>query len=316
MKTFLNKIAILAVLVFSAGCSDTETYVDEVFETTTRGTVLKTVENETNLEFNVGVENKVTIAAEVIDQRGQDFEKVNVYMSFIDNNEEDGDESRDEMLFDSIKSEDFDRSGEYPKLDFSFTEVDVNNFFNLTENDYTGGDRFDVRLELVMNDGRVFSIDNLNNVVSGGAFYRSPFQYKINVTCFVPEDYFVGDYLMQRTSSQESPFGDSFTTEGQIVNITRDGADRVFEFTYFPGSFDFNQKMTLSLICNEIFVNGSAASGALGCGDGSIGQSNTETPTIYDIENDDEIIIEILDFEPDAGCGTGSYPVTLKFTKQ
>jgi hypothetical protein len=316
MKTLLSKISIVAALAFVVGCSDTDRPIDTLNEGTTRGTVLKTVEDETSLEFNVGVSNLVTIAAEVIDQRGQDFEKVDVFMSFIDNNPEDGDESRDEALFTTINQGDFDTSGEFPKFNFQFTEVDINNLFDLTEDDYTGGDRFNVRLELVMNDGRIFTSTNANNVVTGGPFFRSPFQYNINVTCFIPEDYFVGDYLMERISDQESPFGDSFTQEGEVVNITRNGADRAFEFNYFPGAFDFNQVMTLSLICNEIFVSGTAGSGTLGCGDGSIGQGTPETPSTYNIVNDDEIIIEILDFAPDGGCGTGSYPVTLRFTKQ
>jgi len=316
MKALLNKISLFLVLALIVGCSDTDRPIDALNEGTTRGTVLKTVEDETSLEFNVGVENLVTIAAEVIDQRGQDFEKVDVFVSFFDNNPEDGDESRDEVLITTLNPGDFDTSGEFPKLNLEFTEVDFNTALDLTGDDYTGGDRFNIRLELVMTDGRIFTSTNANNVVTGGPFFRSPFQYNINVTCFIPEDYFVGDYLMERISDQESPFGDSFTEEGQVVTITRNGADRNFEFVYFPGAFDFGQVMTLSLICNEIFVSGGAASGTLGCGGGSIGQSTPEVPSAYDIENDTEIIIEILDFEPDGGCGTGGYPVTLRFTKQ
>ncbi|WP_019039480.1 hypothetical protein [Psychroflexus tropicus] len=316
MKTLISKICLLVLIAVVIGCDDNERPIDTFFDNTTRGTVLRTIDDQTSLEFNVGVENLVTIGAEVIDQRGQDFEKVDVFLSFIDNNPEDGDNSKDEVLAVSIPKADFDQSGEYPVLDLNFNTEDINSTLGLTSEDYTGGDRFDVRLALVMNDGRVFSSNNVNNVVSGGAFFRSPFLYAINVTCFVPQDYFVGEYLMERISDQESPFGDSFTQEGEVVTITRNGADRVFEFTYFPGGFDFNQQMVLSLICNEIFVNGGAVSGTLGCGDGSIGQGTPEVPSTYDLENDTEIIIDILDFEPDAGCGTGSYPVTLRFTKQ
>jgi|AntRauTorckE5430_2_1112549.scaffolds.fasta_scaffold03409_2 hypothetical protein len=321
MKALLSKISLFLILVLIIGCSDTDKPIDALGEGTTRGTVLKTVEDETSLEFNVGVANLVTIAAEVIDQRGQDFEKVDVFVSFVDNNfdendPENADGSKEEVLFGSLNSEDFDTSGEYPKLNFEFTEVDLNNTLGITGDDYTGGDRFNVRLELVMTDGRIFTSTNANNVVTGGPFFRSPFQYDVNVTCFIPDDYLVGEYLMERISDQESPFGDSITQEGEVVTITKNGADRSFEFVYFPGAFDFGQIMTLSLICNEIFISSSAVGGTLGCGDGSIGQSTPDIPSTYDIENDTELIVEILDFEPDAGCGTGSYPVTLRFTKQ
>ncbi|MBZ9651509.1 hypothetical protein [Psychroflexus montanilacus] len=320
MKTLLSKISLVAALAFMVGCSDTDRPIDELFDGTTRGTVLKTVESETSLEFNVGVENLVTIAAEVIDQRGQDFEKVDVFMSFRDNNPEDGDESRDEALFTTINPGDFDNSGEYPKLNLQFTEVDVNNFFDLTEEDYTGGDRFNVRLELVMNDGRVFTSTNANNVVTGGPFFRSPFQYNINVTCFIPEDYFVGEYTVEQISEQQNPFfggnGPAFDSEPQTVNIERSGAQRIFTYNYFPESFASEITITLDLICGEIFVQGTGSGLACAAGAPAIGQSSPEVPSTFDLENDQEILLDLLDFEPDGDCGTGGYLVNLRFTKQ
>ena len=61
---------------------------------------------------------------------------------------------------------------------------------------------------------------------------------------------------------------------------------------------------------------GTAISGTLGCGDGSIGQSTPETPSTYNLADDSVLEISFEDFNPDAGCGTGSYPVTLRYTKQ
>jgi len=315
MKALLNKISLFLVLALIVGCSDTDRPIDALNEGTTRGTVLKTVADETSLEFNTGAENLVTIAAEVIDQRGQDFEKVDVFISFFDNNPEDGDETRDEVFFTTINPGDFDNSGEYPKLNLEFTEVDLNNLFDLTGDDYTGGDRFNVRLELVMTDGRIFTSTNANNVVTGGPFFRSPFQYNILVTCFIPEDYFVGDYLVERISDQESPFGDSFSKEGQVVNITRNGAQRIFTYNYFPGTFNSEITITLDLICGEVFVTGTGS--GLACAPGpAIGQSTPEVPSTYNTENDIEILLDLIDFDPDGGCGTGGYLVILKFTKQ
>ncbi|SDG41917.1 hypothetical protein [Psychroflexus sediminis] len=186
MKTLLNKISLITILAFIIGCSDTEKTIDEVFEGTTRGTVLKTIDEQTSLEFNVGGESLVTVAAEVIDQRGQDVDRIDVYMSFFDNQTNINDpinNSIPEELYTSVPASELDNSGEYPVFDFRFTGDEFNSFFGLTADDYTGGDRINVRLELVMNDGRVFTSTNVNNVVSGGAFYRSPFQYNVNFVC-------------------------------------------------------------------------------------------------------------------------------------
>jgi len=320
MKALLNKISLFLVLALIVGCSDTDRPIDALNEGTTRGTVLKTVEDETSLEFNVGVENLVTIAAEVIDQRGQDFEKVDVFVSFFDNNPEDGDESRDEVLITTLNPGDFDTSGEFPKLNLEFTEVDFNTALDLTGDDYTGGDRFNIRLELVMTDGRIFTSTNANNVVTGGPFFRSPFQYNINVTCFIPEDYFVGEYTVEQISEGQNPFaggnGPAFSDVEQTVTVERNGAQRIFTYLYFPESFASEITITLDLICGEVFVTGTGSGLACAAGAPAIGQSTPEVPSTYSVENDTEILLDLIDFEPDGDCGTGGYPVTLRFTKQ
>lgn len=227
MKTFLSKIAILAALTFIVGCSDTETFVDEVFDNTTRGTVLKTVENSANLEFVVGGESLVTFGVEVIDQRDQDFDRIDIYMSFFDNQTESDDpdnNSKDEELLRSFPKGSLNMNGEYPVLNFELTLQEVEDFFNLTDDDYTGGDRINLRLELIMNDGRVFTSTNLNNVVSGGAFYRSPFQYNVNFVC--PAD--VPSFGTWTVDMQDS-WGDGWN--GGTLLVTLDGdTEIVLEF--------------------------------------------------------------------------------------
>lgn len=316
MKTLLSKISLVAALAFMVGCSDTDRPIDELFDGTTRGTVLKTVESETSLEFNVGVENLVTIAAEVIDQRGQDFEKVDVFMSFRDNNPEDGDESRDEALFTTINPGDFDNSGEYPKLNLQFTEVDINNFFDLTEEDYTGGDRFNVRLELVMNDGRVFTSTNANNVVTGGPFFRSPFQYNITVTCPVGELY-TGGYTIESVS--QGVLGIPVFAEGEEVNIEvgETGTTRTFDVVHIPGAGVGQpaQPFTFELVCGNIIIRDNQPTGLACAGsatefgpapDGSVGS--------YDLIDDSEITLIFTDNQIDS-CGEGARVVTATLTK-
>ena len=174
--------------------------------------------------------------------------------------------------------------------------------------------------ELVMNDGRMFATTNDNIIVTGGPFYRSPFQYNTNVTCFIPEDYFVGEYTVEQISKQQNAFADgsgpAFSEAEQIVTVERNGTQRIFTYTYFPESFASEITITLDLICDEVFVTGTGSNLSCEAGAPFIGQSTPEIPSTYSVENDIEILLDLIDFEPDGGCGTGGYPVTLRFTKQ
>jgi hypothetical protein len=218
MKTFLKNIALLTSVVFIIGCSDNERFVDEVFDATTRGTVMKTISQDLN--FQVGQESILSVSAEVIDQRGQDFESIDVFLRYTDNREDDdpNNVSRDEELFTTFAKSDLDLSGEYPVINFSFTSTEFNDFFNLEEEQYDQGGRIRIRFALVMSDGRVFSSDNLNNVVSGGAFYRSPFEYSFNMICLpdVPQP---GTWTVDLQDS----FGDGWN--GAEVVVTIDGVE-------------------------------------------------------------------------------------------
>jgi hypothetical protein len=174
--------------------------------------------------------------------------------------------------------------------------------------------------ELVMNEGRMFATTNDDIIVTDGPFFRSPFQDNTNVTCFIPEDYFVGEYTVGQISKQQNAFagsaGPAFSEAEQTVTVERNGTQRIFTYTYFPESFASEITITLDLICGEVFVTGTGSNLSCDTNISFIGQSTPEVPSTYSVENDIEILLDLIDFEPDGGCGTGGYPVTLKFTKQ
>ncbi len=220
MKTFLKNIALLTSLVVLLGCQDTERFVDEVFDGTTRGTVLKTISQDLN--FQVGEPSTLSVSVEVIDQRGQDFESIDVFLRYTDNRDEDDPDnvSRAEELFTSFAKSELDNSGEYPILNFSFTNAEFNDFFGLEEEQYDQGGRIRIRLGLNMSDGRVFSSNNLNNVVSGGAFYRSPFEYSFNMIC-APDIPQSGTWTVEMQDS----FGDGWNGGELVVDV--DGVETI-----------------------------------------------------------------------------------------
>ena len=66
----------------------------------------------------------------------------------------------------------------------------------MTKADITGGDFFEFRLVLYTNDGRRFSNDNSSSDILSGAFYNSPFFYRLPVVC--PSE-LAGEYNLSTT---------------------------------------------------------------------------------------------------------------------
>jgi hypothetical protein len=237
MKRLINKVGFVSIILLLIGCSEADISTEELQDATTRGTVLKTL--ETNLKFQIGEENLISISAEVIDQRGQDVEKIDVFISFSDTSTEDEDPnniSKDEALFKSVPASDFDTNNEYPIFNFAFTGTEFDEFFNFTEVDYAGGGRINIRLELVMNDGRVFTSDNVSGIVSGGAFYLSPFQYDLNLLC-EPANPADGVWNVELQDS----YGDGWNGAELIISL--DGEET--SFTIEEGSSQSNTIVVL-----------------------------------------------------------------------
>jgi hypothetical protein len=319
MKNIFFKSTLFSLAFLLFACSDTEKVIDEVFDNTTQGGILRTLESSTDLPIGL-TDTGVELLLEVQDAEDGDLSDfIEVYASFrhITGG---GANDRDEVLLKTVPNSEWIYGERLPRAIVATTLPELQAALNLGDDDFTGGDRFIIRVELVFKDGRRWSDYNASATVLGNLFFASPFVYNANVICPVPEEWFVGSYLMEKTSPEEDPFfpdfGQAFTTEGQVVNITANGTQRNFEFSYFPNSFAFGQNMNFTFLCGTVEVLGTAAAGTLGCGTGSIGQSTAIPPSTYDLSSDDVVIINLLDFEPDGGCNTGNYPVTLRFTKQ
>jgi len=314
----------LLVLVLFINC-DGDDNITSTFDAATNGGFLRTIELISN-EIPIGEsEAQFAVEVEAFDsQNGNLLQSVDVLLTFSDNTPEDGDSSAgifEEVLFTTIGADAFVRGGEdnLPRTVISVTLAEMLSTFNLEEDAIFGGDAVETRLVLNLTDGSSFSASNSDADITG----LSPFTYTSNVVCPIPDDYFLGEYLMERISTEEDPFfpsfGPAFDTE--LVTVTGSGSARSFAFTYFPdpaAGFSSPYIMSLVLSCDNFLVMGTIApdNGTLGCGDGSIGQSTPDIPTTYDLDNDDVLEIGFNDFDPDAGCGTGGYPVLLRLTRQ
>ena len=178
-------IAGIAVLLLAA-CDEGDKIVDGIFETETRGAVLRTV-NVISNEIPIGsADSTFAVELEVQDQEnGSLVQSVEAWLSFVDNSiAEDGtDLSTDEVLAETLDASTF-TIGEFglPRFTYSITLPDIVSVLPISDSDVDGSDQFAIRFELVLVDGRRFSqADNNGNIT--GSFFNSPFLYTALVTC-------------------------------------------------------------------------------------------------------------------------------------
>lgn len=204
---------------------------------------------------------------------------------------------------------------------FSFTQEVV-----IPAGEYTGVftvEGFSVEELTTDNELLVFSIAS----TSDGSDLNGNLQQleiQMRLICPVPDDFFTGTYTMEQISTQENPFfanfGRSLGTQTVEVAVDEDvSTQRVMQISYFPGSFDSPYQLEIDLSCGEFVPRGFITTGALGCSGGasSIGITAPDVLSNFVIEEgDDVLIVDVLDFGEDGGCGTTPYVATLQFTKQ
>lgn len=185
MKNKIFNISKIAVLLLFLGCSDSDNSIDGILDETTSGGVLRTIELISS-EIALGDQNaSFSVILEAQDNKNGDLlEKVEVYASFKDNTDDNTDYSAEEtFLYDIMPSEFSTGPVGLPRTTVNITLPQLLVALNIQDGQFNGGDQFEVRFKYVMTDGRVFSWENSSSNVLGGAFYRSPFRYSINVTC-------------------------------------------------------------------------------------------------------------------------------------
>ena len=244
-------------LLFS-GCQEGDNPIDEINANETRGAILRTV-TILSSELPIGdAEGFFSVEQEIQSQEdGKNIEFVEVYVAFRDNT---GDtDSKDEVLHETIDPSTF-TIGEfgYPRFTNTITLAEMSSTLGLTGDQVEGGDQFVIRYELVLDDGRRYSIGDNTNTLTG-SFFSSPFQYTADIVC--PP---IGPAGGVYTIVMQDSFGDGWqTTDGN-------GGDG----------------LTLTLSSGEVFEVGlcsiySAAAGTfLGSGDCTPGDGSEGTATI------------------------------------
>jgi hypothetical protein len=216
-----------SALLFTA-CQEGDNVIDEINDNETRGAVLRTV-NVISNELPIGSADAFFgLEAEIQTQEdGDNVDFVEVYVGFRDNTG--GTDSRDQTLHETITRDEF-YIGEfgYPRFTNEITLPEMQNTLGLSNAQVSGGDQFEFRYEIVLNDGRRYSFaDNTNTIT--GSFFSSPFLYTADIVC--PP---IGPAPGVYTINMQDSFGDGWQT------TTGDGG---------PG-------LTLTLSSGEVFEVG------------------------------------------------------------
>lgn len=318
----LKKLLLIPILViaFTACEDDEQNTTDFVQENVERGAILRTIEVLEN-SIPIAIENGTTVTAENAQlsllleeqdaQNGGLLQSVDVFITFNDGNEENGDDSTEEMLFRTIESSEFS-PGPFglPRTTLTVTGDEMIAATGIDADILFGGDVFLTRLALNLTDGRTFSSNNAGSVITGG-FFESPFQYNTPVVCNLETTTFVGDYLIEEiTPLVDGPTFD----DGSVVTVSVGDTDteRVFFTSNYPDFCTTPNDFKMLFICGEIIIPVQESNCA--CGSGGEWFATPENPENYDVADDTVFEVSFIN-DAQSDCAP---PVvtTYKFTKQ
>lgn len=215
-------ITLLAVLAIS--CSESDKVFDQISDDVTRGAVLRqlnTISNSVAInsatnELEAGEEFAVLLEYQD-NEDGNLLSQLLVYVGFEDNTDDDVDNSKAEVLAETIPSSAFtagDRG--LPQLSYSISAQAMQSAVGLNSDQIGfGGDRFKVRFEIELSDGRTFSDANNSGTITG-SYFSSPFLNNVNVVC-APSVPTAGTWTVETTDL----WGDGWN--GGALNILIDG---------------------------------------------------------------------------------------------
>ncbi|PJB12578.1 MAG: hypothetical protein CO119_06200 [Flavobacteriales bacterium CG_4_9_14_3_um_filter_40_17] len=246
MKKF--KIYIIATLILALGAcsSDDATVGQDVLNTVERGAVLRTInlESGTYNAFDPTSEFSLVFQEQDIEDGGL-MESVDVFVSF-QRPSEDGKSFipvGSEVLFSTIDASEFTTDEfKLPRTNLKITLTQITTALSLATGDFTGGDRFVIRLALNLTDGRVITFTDVASNVASSSFFRSPYRYFANVAC-IPLTPVPGLYKFELVDDYGDGWDGAFLTvtiDGVSTVITATGSGTDFEFTITPGTTSFS----------------------------------------------------------------------------
>lgn len=267
MKKIINSLCVILFSIFFFSCSEGENPIDYVLENTKNGGgALRTIKVD-NPSVAVGDPNaKFQVTLEVQDENnGQNTDRIDVYIKFIDNSTGNGSNPKAEVLLKSIPASAFTAgTRELPFVVVSATIAELKAKFGITDAQYTGGDQFVIRLAQVLKDGRVFTRANSNANIVGGAYFSSPFQYNANVVCPITES-LAGTHTYVTTNMKAAGAACGTSVAGSVVfgSTATPGVYTISDLSFgmfgsscYGDSPAFSASSRVTWFCNNLIASG------------------------------------------------------------
>lgn len=224
MKKYIKNITycVLAMgMTLLHSCSSDESTANNVLANTTRGAILRTIKvNQATFNF-FDTTSKWSVNIEEQDAgNGALLSEVRVYVKHTKNGV-----TSAEKLVKSYPASAFPKGpNNLPAGEVSATLAETLAKLGLTTGGYTASDKFTMRLELVLTDGRTFTNTNSSSTVVGGVYFSSAFVYSVQFFCpLANAAAFNGNYKITADAWEDYAVG-------AIVPVQYNPADGLYTF--------------------------------------------------------------------------------------
>ena len=306
------------MMTLVTSCADEEKQPIITFDQATKGAYVRLVNDTPRLLdlANLGTAS-YTYDVEFVDIEQGDLVSVyEIFVSFVDNNADNGDSSQGNTLLRSISASEFGSSDRgFKNTSQTVTLSELLTLFGLSADDIKANDQFVFDGNIILEDGASYGAENSSAAVNGSAF-AGHFDYTLKATCVLPDNLFVGDYIMTYEDQGNQAFGLApLGDDGKTVTVTATGpTTRSFDFIYLEAG-GFGQPASgwnMEWICDQVIA--AVPDAGLGCG-GTITFGNSPTVFPADITDDSVIRVGALEWDDDGGCDVPAQDVIIVLTK-
>ncbi|MEA5428800.1 hypothetical protein [Arcicella lustrica] len=127
---------------------------------------------------------KMEIVAEAVTpNKGADFASYELFVKFVDATASNGTKTTSILPLKTILASAFTKDAitGYPRATITVTGIEALAASKLVIGDIAAGDRFEITGTMKLTNGKTYNAANTGANITGGAFYSSPFFYRVNV---------------------------------------------------------------------------------------------------------------------------------------
>lgn len=236
---------------------------------------------------------------------GANVEAYEVSVSFVDNNPDNGDDSKDAIVYQTYGQSDFGSSVLGLKdITVSYPIIEVAAALGIDVAAVGPGDEFQFTSLVRLSDGRVFADGNTESTIKSSAF-RGYFNWTTKATCPIADTAFAGMYTISFPSGGNAygpAYADGATVE--IVPVPGSSTLREFSSPLLPAIGPFTGTTRFDIVCDKAaLIEGNTG---VGCG-GTItfGPASDANGPLFEplsLEDDSKIVLFVNEGSNPGNC--------------